>query len=1184
MRISILLLLAATCLFLPAGHSARETGIRIIGLEPTPLFPRAEPLRQVAKLSLGNSGAATECGVEVAVEGESPVTARLKVPPGGVVSQVLVPDIRVERELRLTLRCQGGEVVEHRQQWQPQRHWKVTIVKSSHEDLGYEDYIYRKQHNIANNIELGEFLSAPRENVAESERDLDSQFHYTMESMLFQRNYIEERSEAAWRRLVEKQVKPGNMHLMGAPSGVHSHWMDYEELARMTYPGRREAKDRFGLDLKTFMIVDNPSLSWAGCQAVAEAGFRYVARWGQGWRSGGNNNYERTKVPAFFWWEAPDGRSRVLFGWRSHYAMSFWYGQTAGGHREALIDLGAENVTTELQRVESGNLLGPYPWDVLVVPDYVDHDTPRFDGRILPEWNRRFRYPEIRIGSPTTVFEYIEKNYGDRLETLRGDLNNFSADYSTIDPESQGQKRRAARLLPWAEGIGALAWLGDTGFRHPWGLIERTFTRLMDYDEHSWPTLPRASDVQLFNATWVKKKEAERALAGAERAVELSETALLRQIPVPEANSLVVFNPLVQERSDLVEVEGDFTEAIDPANGETLPVQRLADRRQVLLAKGIPSYGYKVLPTRRGGGTKSGASVGSSLEAGPTWMANEFYRIEFDAATGTIRSIVDRELQRELVDQSARHRFNQLVYIRKTERESKEGTEYSPTGARLRPGQPGPVAVEFTVEIDDAVTGAAIVQRVTLYRGLKQIDIVNDLAHVKALHSDNYVDRYRDNLYFAFPVKVDDFEARAEYPGGVVRPWKDQLRWGTHDYLSANRWVDVSNGSFGVTMALGEAQNVNFGEIRYNQFSIDYRPATSHLYSYAYSNRMAGLLTLNGDDPRARLSYRFTSHQGDWQQEAPRLGWGKASPLRARLVAVPQPGVLPAGGASFVRVKAENVALTTLKLSEQPGRGLILRLVETAGRETETEVELPNFPVARAFSCDLVENDRGALEVAGRTIRVKLARFGFATVRVMAEETEPLPKASGLRGAAVSDSKVTLSWQGSGSGWNVYRSEDPDAPPTAWTLVARTVPSRFADEGLKIDTSYFYRVAPVTRYNRQGEVSPPITVRTKRTNLTPPAEVEDLGVVRRAPDRLIVYWRRNQEPDVARYLVYRGERPDFVPTEPIATLRPTSYFLQTWDDRNLKPGTTYYYQVFAEDWAGHRQRRSPVGGAQTPGY
>jgi hypothetical protein len=51
--------------------------------------------------------------------------------------------------------------------------------------------------------------------------------------------------------------------------------------------------------------------------------------------------------------------------------------------------------------------------------------------------------------------------------------------------------------------------------------------------------------------------------------------------------------------------------------------------------------------------------------------------------------------------------------------------------------------------------------------------------------------------YFAFPIKVEDFEARAEYPGGVVRPYKDQLRWGSHDYLSVNRWVDCNSTSWG---------------------------------------------------------------------------------------------------------------------------------------------------------------------------------------------------------------------------------------------------------------------------------------------------------------------------------------------------------------------------------------------------
>ena len=237
-------------LLLAIPLAAQEQPLRILKLQPTPLFPRSEPLRQVANLQLYNRTArAMRCQVTVQLEKEAPIVSPLDVPAGASTHRVLVPDTAAPQELWLTVRNESdGLLIEHRQTWQPQRHWQVTIVKSSHEDLGYEDFIYKKQHNIANNIELGQFLSAPRENVTAAERDLNSQFHYTMETLLFQRNYIEERSEMAWRELVEKQIKPGYMHLMGAPSGVHSHWMDYEELARMTYPARREAKDRFGLD------------------------------------------------------------------------------------------------------------------------------------------------------------------------------------------------------------------------------------------------------------------------------------------------------------------------------------------------------------------------------------------------------------------------------------------------------------------------------------------------------------------------------------------------------------------------------------------------------------------------------------------------------------------------------------------------------------------------------------------------------------------------------------------------------------------------------------------------------------------------------------------------------------------------------------------------------------------------
>ncbi|MFN0124499.1 MAG: glycoside hydrolase family 38 C-terminal domain-containing protein [Blastocatellia bacterium] len=1175
--------LALCCLFFSLTLAAQEKPLRILKLTPTPLFPRSEPLRQIARLQLLNNTVRTmRCQVTVQPGQEAPVVSTLEVPAGASTQHIQIPDISSPQPLKLTIRNEAdGSIIEHQQTWQPQRHWKITIVKSSHEDIGYEDFIYKKQHNIANHIEMGRTLSTRRENVAESERDLSSQFHYTMETLLFQRNYIEERSEMAWREIIEKEVKPGYMHLMGAPSGVHSHWMDYEELARMTYPGRREVRDRFGLDLKTFMIVDNPSLSWAGCQAVAAAGFRYVARWGQGWRTGGNNNHATTKLPAFFWWQAPDGEHRVLFGWRTHYALGFWYGQQAGGYSASLVHQGAENVTDILQAIEAGSSLGPYPYDALIVPDYIDHDTPRFDSRVLPEWNKQFRYPEIRIGSPTAFFEYIEQKYGNELPTLKGDLNNFSADYSTIDPTSQGQKRRAARWLPLAEGIAAIVGWNDGGFQNPARVIERTFTRLFDYDEHSWPTLPLASDVQLFNATWVKKKEAERALNAAESVLQNSLDALLKQVPVTEANSLVIFNPLAHERTDIVETTGDFREVIDPATGQNITVQQNSDGRRTFIAPQVPAFGYKVFRTNRG----ATAAAKSSLAVGANTLSNQFYQINFDAQTGAMLSIYDKELKRELVDPAAKHRFNQLVYIHKNTREAKEGFEYSPTKATLKPGQAGAVCADFTIEINDEKTGAAITQRVTLYDKLKRIDIVNDLRHVRALHSGNYEDRYRDNIYFAFPVKVENFAARAEYPGGVVRPFKDQLRWGTHDYLSANRWVDVSNNSFGVTMAVNEAPNVNFGEIRYNQFSIDYQPQSSHLYSYAYSNRMAGLLTLNADDANATLHYSFTSHAGDWQSNATKFGWGYASPLQARLIAQPQKGVWPANQTSFVKISAPNVQMTTMKNSEQPGRGLIVRLVETAGRATQATIELPHFPVKQAFACDLVENDQQPLSITGQSINVKLAPHGFATIRVVADDGA-LPAVTALKAEAVADSRVQLMWSGAAPGYYVYRAEDPNAPPTAYTLVARTTQPAFTDEGLKLDTPYFYHVAAVSHHNQQGALSAQVHSRTKKENITPPAPVDELGVVRRAKDRLIVYWRKNQEPDVARYYLYRSEQKDFslAGLQPLTVLKPASYFLQTWNDTGLKAGGTYYYKVVAEDWSGNRQTKSMTAGATTPAY
>lgn len=1182
---SIRRLVLVSLVSLLSSLSAPAAGLRILSLEPTVLFPNREPLAQVARLTVVNdSGAPVRGDVVVTVAGGGTETVpNLEFAPNQSTLEVLVPDLAAPAAVKVELRSGGAVVANREQPWQPQRKWKIHIVKSSHEDLGYENYIFDKQHEIAQFIDFGREASSPRSVINARRKDPKADnYHYTLETLIFQRNYLEERGERAWRELVENEIKPGNLALMGAPSGMHTHWMDYEELARMTYSARRETRDRFGLDLKTFMIVDNPSLSWSGMQALADAGYKYVARWGQVWRSGGNNTYATTKVPAIFWWQGPDAHSRVLFTWRSSYSNGFWMGQT--GVNKHRLELGAADVSAFLQRIESGAELGPYPYDAVITPEYSDHALPYFSLNLLPSWRERWAYPQIMVSSPTPFLEYIEKKYGATLPVLSGDLNNFSADYATIDPESQDWKRRAARLLPAAESLGVIAGARDAAFALLPAEVERDYVRLSDYDEHCWPTQPPVTDAQLFNANWVKKHEARRALEHATALFHESAAALGAQIASPGPRTIAIFNPLAHARSDLVELTERVAAVTDLRSGKTVACEPTDAGGSRFLAEGIPALGYVLF--RLEPDAPPAAAPAPELQAGDHAIANAFYEVRFDPVSGAIASLVDKATGRDLIDPAAPYRANQLVYVHKNERDGKEGFDYVVAKAVRMAPRLGRTEVAFDVWIEDPKLGGKIRQTVTLHAGVKRVDLTNRLEKIAVMWSADHKARYGDNLFYAFPFAVANGQFRAEYPGGVVRPYDDQLRWGSHDYLYANRWVDVSNAQGGVTLASREAGTFSFGEIRYNQLSVDYKPAKSWLFSYAWSNRMAGLITLGPDDCNATLNYSITSHDGDWNSGTTTAhGWRTASPLLVLPVTGDSGAPWKGSERSFLTVSAPNVQLTVLKASGVAGKGWIARFVETEGRPTDFELDASALGVRAAADCNLVEDDAGAIAVHDGKLRVSIRPFGFATVRLIASDA---PAAvTHLKAADVTDSTLRLAWSGPAeAAYNVFRSDDPAAPPTAYSLVARTPGPTFADRGLNLATKYYYRVAAVNAANLQGPVSEPLVVETAAKNQSAPAPVHELGVVRRAADTLIVYWRKNSESDVARYQIYRGETPDFsvAGREPVGVVDASSRFLQLFRDTGLKAGQTYYYRVQPVDWAANVQNDSPVVGATTPAH
>ena len=84
---------------------------------------------------------------------------------------------------------------------------------------------------------------------------------------------------------------------------------------------------------------------------------------------------------------------------------------------------------------------------------------------------------------------------------------------------------------------------------------------------------------------------------------------------------------------------------------------------------------------------------------------------------------------------------------------------------------------------------------------------------------------------------------------------------------------------------------------------------------------------------------------------------------------------------SFCSVDKPNVLLMTLKQAED-GDGIVIRLIETQGKETTASVTLPHIAVAEAMITNLVEENKGRAFFTKHEIQVNLRAFGVTAVRI----------------------------------------------------------------------------------------------------------------------------------------------------------------------------------------------------------
>ena len=138
------------------------------------------------------------------------------------------------------------------------------------------------------------------------------------------------------------------------------------------------------------------------------------------------------------------------------------------------------------------------------------------------------------------------------------------------------------------------------------------------------------------------------------------------------------------------------------------------------LADNVPSLGYKTFSILS---ETAGSAQPTAFSGNADQLENRFYRIRFDPTTGAITSIRDKELNVELVDQSAAEKFNEYLYEHYESPDRNIAAKWHRVKSANLSATQGPLADVMSVTAS-AVGASRVEQTVILYHDLKRVDFI----------------------------------------------------------------------------------------------------------------------------------------------------------------------------------------------------------------------------------------------------------------------------------------------------------------------------------------------------------------------------------------------------------------------------------------------------------------------------
>jgi alpha-mannosidase len=371
-------------------------------------------------------------------------------------------------------------------------------------------------------------------------------------------------------------------------------------------------------------------------------------------------------------------------------------------------------------------------------------------------------------------------------------------------------------------------------------------------------------------------------------------------------------------------------------------------------------------------------------------LESPFYRVVLDPSTGSILSIYDKQLKKEIADTASPWRFGQYLYVSGGDEEPNSILQYrsiSPKPAlHIHPAQNGRlISVERTpcgwrAQMESsAYNTPGIRTEIRLFDDEKKIELIEDI--------DKQLELKKEAVYFAFPFAMTNPQFQYEIQNGVVDPAKDMYPGAGREWFSVQHWVSVQQGGVSATVMPLDASLVTLGDSNRGAWPTEFGRRPGVIFSYVMNNYWhTNYRAEQGGDFRFR--YIITSATHTDVPTLSRMGWEEETPLeedeiRSQDKALDLPRPLDGDQGSFLSIDDPDLLLDTWKPAEN-GQGTILRLIDLGGVARTATITTPLLAIERVTVTDAVERDiKPIIPDTLHRFRVAIRPHAIVTVRIV---------------------------------------------------------------------------------------------------------------------------------------------------------------------------------------------------------